>query len=207
VSLVVDADPAVEEFLSHFGVKGMHWGVRKDRTPAEQEKHDRRVKTAAIVGSAVGIALVAAGSAYVAKNNGISVSRFESAVAKKGESAAKEFAKPQLKEPTGIVLATRTRNRGSQFLLKGGLDDALPEYLKAGFGDSIADNSMKKFGGKVAVSFNDPEGRKDAAGRIINHEVILPESLSGGISNFESARSKAWPLIKDQYEKFHQSDN
>lgn len=28
-------DPAVEEFLSHHGVKGMHWGVRKDPEPDE----------------------------------------------------------------------------------------------------------------------------------------------------------------------------
>jgi len=37
----VEIDPNVEEFLTHFGVKGMHWGVRKDRgssTPAPRAK-------------------------------------------------------------------------------------------------------------------------------------------------------------------------
>lgn len=34
----------VEDFLAHFGVKGMKWGVRKDRTPGVSAKTDREAK-------------------------------------------------------------------------------------------------------------------------------------------------------------------
>jgi len=34
-------DIIVEEFLEHFGVKGMKWGVRKDRTPGVSSRVDR----------------------------------------------------------------------------------------------------------------------------------------------------------------------
>lgn len=39
----------VEVFLAHYGVKGMKWGIRKDRSPRDvtvQNRPGRRVKTA-----------------------------------------------------------------------------------------------------------------------------------------------------------------
>lgn len=33
-----------DEFLEHFGIKGMQWGVRKDRTPGVSGKTDREAK-------------------------------------------------------------------------------------------------------------------------------------------------------------------
>jgi len=33
-----------EDFLAHFGVKGMHWGIRKDRAPGASSKTDREAR-------------------------------------------------------------------------------------------------------------------------------------------------------------------
>lgn len=48
------------DYLEHFGVKGMHWGVRKDRTPAEAARVRRRRrigKTVVLGGLAATLAL------------------------------------------------------------------------------------------------------------------------------------------------------
>lgn len=37
-------DEEVEDFLAHYGVKGMRWGVRKDRTPGVSRRTDREAK-------------------------------------------------------------------------------------------------------------------------------------------------------------------
>lgn len=36
--------PEDEEFLAHYGRKGMRWGVRKDRTPGVSKRTDRKAK-------------------------------------------------------------------------------------------------------------------------------------------------------------------
>lgn len=36
--------PTREEALAHFGVKGMHWGVRKSRTPGVSSRTDREAR-------------------------------------------------------------------------------------------------------------------------------------------------------------------
>jgi hypothetical protein len=79
-----------EEFLAHHGVKGMHWGVRKERTSEGQQLHDSRVKSAAIAGgfgAATFIAtrnpvlsgLVATGSYFAARHAVYPTSSFSEA--------------------------------------------------------------------------------------------------------------------------------
>lgn len=55
-----------EVYLEHYGVKGMQWGVRKTRSPAEQqarivrnEKIKHRLRQATVVGVGVGMAVLA----------------------------------------------------------------------------------------------------------------------------------------------------
>lgn len=60
-------DEELREFLEHHGVKGMHWGVRKERTPGEQELHDSRVKSIGIAaGAGVGAYVLSVGNPVVA---------------------------------------------------------------------------------------------------------------------------------------------
>jgi hypothetical protein len=67
--------PGTPRELVHFGVKGMHWGIRRDyqglgrrsRTPASQAKYERRKKIAKRVAIGVGAAgLIAAGAVFIA---------------------------------------------------------------------------------------------------------------------------------------------
>lgn len=56
----------VEEFLSHYGVKGMRWGVRKDRTSSDKPKEPWSTKKKVVVG--VGSAAVVATGAVAARH-------------------------------------------------------------------------------------------------------------------------------------------
>lgn len=53
----------VEDFLSHFGVKGMRWGVSRAKTQEQIDQRNRRLKKGAAIGGAVAIA---AGASFVA---------------------------------------------------------------------------------------------------------------------------------------------
>jgi hypothetical protein len=72
------SDQQVDEFFEHFGIKGMHWGIRNqqrlDRVSrvARGTDHRRKVaKRAAVVGAAVGATAVV--SAILARKGMISV--------------------------------------------------------------------------------------------------------------------------------------
>ena len=75
-------------------------------------------------------------------------------------------------EPS-IIWATRGRNWGFRFLLKGGLADPLPAYERAF--DQLKDvpSFWRRDRTRAALRFPDPEGRTDAAGRVIPHEFVI----------------------------------
>ena len=52
-----------DDFLAHYGVKGMRWGKRKSRTPEQIAKTKSNLKKGAVI---VGAVAVAAGAAFVA---------------------------------------------------------------------------------------------------------------------------------------------
>lgn len=82
-----------DEVLAHHGVKGMHWGVRKQRPsggagPAKKRKGLSRKQKAAIAG-VLGTAVAVGGGYYLHKSgNGKKIA----ALAKKQGAAAKKFA-------------------------------------------------------------------------------------------------------------------
>ncbi len=182
-----------QDALIHFGVKGQKWGVVKKDTPGEKQGMSTKKKVAIGVGAGVVVAGAAFAAVYLAKN---------------GKNPIAEI-KELVQEPTSMIHATRGKNRGFNFRTAGGLKDPLTEYVKTGFEQMPdAKEFFNRYGDrmeKVAARFPDPLGRKDAAGRVIPHEVILHEALAKGVKDVADAIKVAWPSIADEYADYYNS--
>jgi hypothetical protein len=99
-----------------------------------------------------------------------------------------------------LIWATRGRNWGFRFLRDGGFPDPLPEYDAAFARVGAGPNGIARVGMKVAVRFPDPCGRRDSAGRVIPHELVLFPPLSNHVETVEDALQKVWPLVAEEYE-------
>ncbi len=98
-----------------------------------------------------------------------------------------------------FIWATRGRTWGFRFLRDGGFADPLAEY-EASF-SPIADEHQgwRRSAGRVAVRFPDPEQRRDAAGRVIPHDVVVMGAWSDQIDSLERGIELIWPLISDEF--------
>lgn len=220
-------------YLEHHGVKGQKWGVRNEirkllsdhkgsPTPSSQKKQPPKSKGPKgwtpgekhAVEVAAGVAFVGAltiatkGKDLSFLKKGVSAEAHLSAV-KAAEAASKEAAKP-VEEPTGVVHFARGKNKGLRFLSRGGLTNPTAEHIK-GFGDETTPDNLKtdthrRYGTnneKIAVRFTDPENRRDASGRRIVHDVILPEEHAKDLgSNDTQVIRRAWKLVRPDYNKF-----
>lgn len=209
----------LELFLEHHGVKGMHWGVRKesdssDDSSGKTSNHANLKKAAIIGGTVVGVAAITVGAIYLAKHGGLPLSSISSSQKSAGKKVVDELIKTSSpeKELSGIVHVAGNKYLADRTHRRGGLSDVFGELQKAGAVDAqgnslMSHGSYKRYGNnleKVAVMFKDPHDRKDFAGRDIVHQILLPKQHTEGITNFETAKGRAWSLMKDQYEKFWQ---
>lgn len=196
------------DFLEHYGVTGMKWGVRRSLDTAKGKFTKKNVKkAAAIFGSAAGAAALAIGSAYVANHMKDSGRRNVSTIPP--SPRADKLSKAMSQEPVGIVHAARGKHKGWTFPQSGGLSDPVSEYGKAGFDSMPSGPGIRRYGDrneKVAARYNDPEGRRDRSSRPIIHEVMLPESMARGVKTVEDARDASWPSIKDTYASLYGDD-
>jgi hypothetical protein len=199
----------VDEFFSHYGVKGMHWGVRKiensgtNTSRSAEETSAIRKARAKKVAIGAGVLAVAAGTAYVGytlhKNGKLPLKSLKTSV------SAKKATESILTEPTDVIHATRGRDVGFQFFKRGGTPSFFSEYAEAGFNENQSGDYFHQYGSKVAARFADPEGRRDFAGRTIIHEVIVPSSMSSGINSLDDVTSKIWPILKPDYDVFYKT--
>lgn len=202
--------------LAHYGKKGMRWGVRNDKpssgdgssssssaTTAEiaLPNRSRRVKQVAI---GLGILTAVAGAGYVGyqiqKNGGLK--SFDKETTDKGEA----FAQKVLKEPTVPIHGSRGKNLGFRFVSEGGLDDPFHEWERAGF-NGVTGTPFTRYGDnneKIALTLKDPDGRTDAAGRRIVHDIVVPSTMSTGINSEADVVSKIWPKLKPAYDEFYE---
>lgn len=200
-----------EVYLEHFGVKGMHWGVRKDRTKSGsgyiKKKKDwgNEKRAAAILGSVAAAGAIAAGTIFANQHRSSTVG--------KAPEHAKKFAESQAREPVDIVHASRGRDLGYRFLRDGGLTDSLHEFETGFHSDTYSDAArpgyFHKYGEpgkeKVAATFADPLGRKDFAGRPISHQVIIPANMGAKhFYNSMQVEEEVWPNIKDLFGAYYE---
>lgn len=112
---------------------------------------------------------------------------------------------PYKGRPAELIWATRGHTWGFRFLLDAGREDPLPDYERAfaGIVDHLAVWHQK--GKVVAVRFPDPQGRRDASGRVIPHEFVVFGDLAAKITSVEEATNQLWPLVEHVYARIWNS--
>lgn len=98
-----------------------------------------------------------------------------------------------------FIWATRGRNWGFRFLRTAGRPNPLEIYEAAFQGEMREPETFQIAPGTIAIRVPDPEGRRDAAGRVIPHEFVLFSPLPAKVSSAQDALELVWPLVKDDF--------
>lgn len=98
-----------------------------------------------------------------------------------------------------LIWATRGRTWGFRFLWDGGFQDPLLEYEEAFRGREGSAEVWQRIDDAVAVRFQDPLGRKDAAGRVVPHDFVVFSPLAERITSVDDGLGILWPLVADEY--------
>lgn len=100
-----------------------------------------------------------------------------------------------------IIWATRGLTWGFRFLRRGGLDDPLPIYETVFSGLEEESEVCRRVGDKVALRFDDPLGRRDAAGRVIPHDFVVFGPAAGQIRTLEDGLRQVWSEVAEEYDR------
>ena len=103
-------------------------------------------------------------------------------------------------ENAGFIWATRGRTWGFRFLRSGGLEDPLGVYEDTFSEVGDQPEAWRRVADKVALRFPDPDGRRDAAGRVIPHDFVLLGPWADGINSLEDGRQRIWHEVADEFE-------
>lgn len=98
-----------------------------------------------------------------------------------------------------LVWATRGRVWGFRFLLDGGFGDPFSVYDSAFSGTEGESAVYRRIASRVALRFPDPLGRRDQAGRVIPHDLVVLPPLADEVRSVEEGVLVVWPLIADFY--------
>lgn len=98
-----------------------------------------------------------------------------------------------------LIWATRGRAWGFRFLLDGGFTDPLPVYERAFAGTEGESTLCRRVDAQVALRFPDPRGRRDQAGRLIPHDIVVLQPLADHVRSVEDGQRLVWPLVADTF--------
>lgn len=102
--------------------------------------------------------------------------------------------------------ATRGHSWGFRFLINASGSDPLLEYMPA-FADLEGKTvAYREHSGQVSLRFPDPLGRRDRAGRVIPHEVLLDGDEASLANSFENGVRLVWPLLAEKYADVYMAD-
>lgn len=87
-----------------------------------------------------------------------------------------------------FIWATRGKDWGFKFLRDGGLSDPLPIYEAAFEGTDPTLSTLR---------FDDPEGRTDRAGRVIEHDFVFFDAPA------IHCKEKVWSLVANEYARMY----
>lgn len=105
-----------------------------------------------------------------------------------------------------LIWATRGRDWGFRFLLDAGLADPLPEYERAFAELADEPEAWRREGQVAAVRFPDPDGRRDAAGRVISHEFVVTGAGADLVNSVSDGEQLLWPLVEEAFGKVWDAD-
>lgn len=103
-------------------------------------------------------------------------------------------------ENVGFIWATRGRTWGFRFLRTGGRPDPLGTYEDIFSKVEDGPEAWLRVADSVALRFPDPEGRRDASGRVIPHDFVLIGPWADGINSLEDGRQRIWNKVADEFE-------
>lgn len=100
-----------------------------------------------------------------------------------------------------FIWATRGRTWGFRFLRRGGVSNPLAVYEETFSKVGDQPEACQRSGDKVALRFPDPDGRRDASGRIIPHDFVLLGSWVEGVNSVGAGRQRIWDEVADEFER------
>lgn len=98
-----------------------------------------------------------------------------------------------------LLWATRGHTWGFRFLRDGDLADPLVEYERMFPTTRPPTPPLQRVASKVAVRLDEPDGRRDRSGRLIEHDFIVDCDLADQVHSVDDARRLLWPLVRDEY--------
>ena len=105
-------------------------------------------------------------------------------------------------DTAGFIWATRGRTWGFRFLRRGGRANPLSEYEAMFLDIGEEPEAWRRVAGKVGLRFPDPDGRRDAAGRVIPHDFVLFGTLAAEVDSLDDGRQRVWPEVADDFDTY-----
>ena len=198
-------------YLEHYGVKGMKWGIRKERPTANGKESTGKESTfslsnpkvRAAASAAIGVTAIIA-AAYIGSRSKVNIS----SITPSDVSAGKEKVDKILEEQKDIIYLSKPyRGSGKRttlgFINEGQTKDFFTLFDEAGLNDDHAPGYFSKLpNGSVATVLSDAFGRIDDAGRKIPHMVLIPKDQAVGLDSIEDVIDKFGPRLESEYQRF-----
>ena len=194
------------DYLEHYGVKGMNWGIRKERPTANGKESTFSLsnpKVRAAASAAIGVTAIIA-AAYIGSRSKVNIS----SITPSDVSAGKEKVDKILEEQKDIIYLSKPyRGSGKRttlgFINQGQTKDFFTLFDEAGLNDDHVPGYFSKLpNGSVATVLSDAFGRIDDAGRKIPLMVLIPKDQAVGVDSIEDVIDKFGPRLESEYQRF-----